>query len=110
MRAETASITIVSKVSDPKLWYIIEMEPWTSIEPTMRAEMREYLRGITAVDRRRTNTQSGESVEDLVKVVVHWNLGLCRNGVEIIDTPGLFSRYEVHEITQRILPSNAVLF
>lgn len=117
VRAETASITIVKYGERPQIVVhfrdgTMEEYPKTHNEVST-AEMKEYLRGITAVDRRRTNARSGESVEDLVReVVVHWNLGLCRNGVEIIDTPGLFSRYEVHgEITQRILPSvNAVLF
>lgn len=58
-------------------------------------------------------TVKGENTEDLVKeVIIHYPIEMCKDNVEIVDTPGLFSRHEKHEqITNAILPNvNAVIF
>jgi hypothetical protein len=55
----------------------------------------------------------GENNEKKIEeIVVEWDLKLCDEGVEFVDTPGLFSRHENHNsITNRVLPkAHAVLF
>lgn len=66
---------------------------------------KEILKKITTV-RDETNE------EKIKEVVVYCPLDICRDNVEIIDTPGLFSRHEKHEaITNNIIPQvNAVIF
>lgn len=58
-------------------------------------------------------TVKGEDTEDTIEeVIVHYPIELCKDQVELVDTPGLFARHAKHkEITQNILPTiNAVIF
>jgi GTPase SAR1 family protein len=66
---------------------------------------KEILQKITTV-RDQTNE------EKIQQVIVYCPLDICRDNVELIDTPGLFSRHEKHEaITNNIIPQvNAVIF
>ena len=66
---------------------------------------KQILKSITTV-----RDESNEV--DIKEVIVHCPLEICKDNVELIDTPGLFSRHEKHEsITNNILPQvNAVIF
>jgi len=59
-----------------------------------------------------TTVQDEKNEESIKQVVVYCPLDICKDNVEIIDTPGLFSRHEKHEaITNNIIPQvNAVIF
>ncbi|MCH6266997.1 dynamin family protein [Neobacillus citreus] len=66
---------------------------------------KEILKKITTV-------RDEKNEERIREVIVYCPLDICRDNVEIIDTPGLFSRHEKHEaITNNIIPQvNAVIF
>lgn len=70
-----------------------------------KSEIKRY----TAVNREDDEFEVEASISH---VDVYWPIDLCKNGVEIIDTPGLFAQYEKHSgITSNILKSvNAVIF
>ncbi|MFS0876085.1 dynamin family protein [Solibacillus isronensis] len=70
-----------------------------------KSEIKRY----TAVNREDDEFEVEESISH---VDVFWPIDLCKNGVEIVDTPGLFAQYEKHSgITSNILKSvNAVIF
>lgn len=58
-------------------------------------------------------TVKGENTEETIEeVIVNYPIELCKDKVELVDTPGLFARHAKHkEITQNILPKiNAVIF
>ena len=74
-------------------------------------ELKQYLKMKTSVQRK-----DGETLEvfeeKIDRVEVYWDLSICEDGVELVDTPGLFSAYDQHsQLTNNILPTiNAVLF
>ncbi|WP_107894737.1 dynamin family protein [Lysinibacillus mangiferihumi] len=70
-----------------------------------KSEIKRY----TAVNREDDEFEVEASISH---VDVYWPIDLCKNGVEIVDTPGLFAQYEAHSgITSNILKSvNAVIF
>ncbi|MDZ5783375.1 dynamin family protein [Marinococcus luteus] len=113
---ETAAITTVkygekSKVeinyrSGERLVLPKEEEPIEDI-----ADLKQQLKMYTTINR----NPDGEGVkveEEIQSVNVYWPLDLCKNGTEIVDTPGLFAQYSGHnEITSEILMEiNAVIF
>lgn len=58
-------------------------------------------------------TVKGENTEDNIEEVkVYYPIEMCKDKVELVDTPGLFARHEKHkDITTNILPTvNAVVF
>lgn len=110
---ETAAITTVKYGEQPKAVInyrdgskVVIGENDNKIDPlTLKTEIKKY----TAVNRE----NSGISVEkEIENVDIYWPIDLCKNGVEIVDTPGLFAQYEAHSnITSGILNSvNAVIF
>ncbi|MTI83279.1 MAG: hypothetical protein FH756_05100 [Firmicutes bacterium] len=113
--AETAAITVI-KYSEQKRIEIYyrdgtkDMYPADGTEPT-DDDLKEFLKAKTAVQRK-----EGEAIEvfeeEIDRVEVYWDLLICQDGVELIDTPGLFSAYDQHsQMTNNILPTiNAVLF
>jgi len=117
VRAETAAITTLKYAEQLRIeiHYVdgrVEVMPQEG-ETLTPEELRQLLRKKTAVNRGEDGEEIIVRVEDTIAHVdVYWNLPLCKGGVEIVDTPGLFARHEEHEaITQRILPTvNAVLF
>lgn len=70
------------------------------------------LESIKRVLENKTTVKGEDTEENIEEVKVFYPLELCKNNVEIIDTPGLFARYEKHkDITTKILPKvNAVVF
>ncbi|WP_018933250.1 dynamin family protein [Gracilibacillus lacisalsi] len=113
--AETAAITVI-KYSEEKRIEIHYKDGTKDIFPTDGSEptdeeLKQFLKIKTAVQRK-----DGETVEifeeKIDKVEVYWDLPICEDGVELVDTPGLFSAYDQHsQLTNNILPTiNAVLF
>ena len=49
--------------------------------------------------------RSWEAVNKVEKVVVHYPFEYCRNGVEIVDTPGLVDDEGVEQIVESVIPS-----
>lgn len=70
-----------------------------------KADIKRY----TAVNR---SDDEFEVEASIASVDVYWPIELCKSGVEIVDTPGLFAQYEAHSgITFGVLNSvNAVIF
>ncbi|RLL43932.1 GTPase [Oceanobacillus piezotolerans] len=70
-----------------------------------KAEIKRY----TTVNR---EDDEFEVEASIASVDVYWPIKLCKSGVEIVDTPGLFAQHESHSgITFNILNSvNAVIF
>ncbi|OMD92789.1 dynamin family protein [Paenibacillus odorifer] len=112
IRAETSVITKISysKTIKVEITYnhnknvdLIETDELG--QPLTYQSCKDVLKKITTV--------RDESNEERIKqVVVYYPLEICKDNVEIIDTPGLFSRHEKHEtITNNIIPQvNAVIF
>ncbi|MFJ7848135.1 dynamin family protein [Peribacillus sp. NPDC097224] len=112
IRAETSVITKISYSDQIKVEVTyfeknkVEMFDTDDFgSPLTYTTCKEILKKITTV-RDETNE------EKIKEVVVYCPLDICRDNVEIIDTPGLFSRHEKHEaITNNIIPQvNAVIF
>lgn len=112
IRAETSVITKISYSREIKIEVtyfqnnkveMFEVDDFGN--PLTYDSCKEILKKITTV-RDETNE------EKIKEVVVFCPLDICRDHVEIIDTPGLFSRHEKHEaITNNIIPQvNAVIF
>ncbi|OIJ14220.1 hypothetical protein BKP37_09055 [Anaerobacillus alkalilacustris] len=112
IRAETSVITKISYsehinievtyIQNDKV-EVIETDDFGA--PLTYDTCKEVLKKITTV--------RDEKNEELIRqVVVYCPLEICKDNVEIIDTPGLFSRHEKHEaITNNIIPQvNAVIF
>ncbi|MDF0728888.1 dynamin family protein [Cytobacillus sp. S13-E01] len=108
---ETAAITTVKYGETPRAeinyhdgsQIVIEGSENDLLE--FKAEIKRY----TAVNR---SDDEFEVEASIGSVDVYWPIELCKNGVEIVDTPGLFGQYEAHSgITLGILNSvNAVIF
>lgn len=108
--AETSVITKISFSEDIKLQIKyrngdIEMLPLEG-EPALNVEsVKELLEQKTTV--------KGDNTEDTIEEVkVYYPIEMCKDSVELVDTPGLFARHEKHkDITANILPTvNAVVF
>ncbi len=127
--AETAVVTRVCYGDRPR--FRVEYEGGAIEEIPRRGqemdlpEMKAALRAITTVRNKKPagTNQSGTVCrfpaddcmtenEDVAEVAVEWDIGMLQGGVQIVDTPGLFSRHAVHNnITRRVLPeAHAVIF
>lgn len=112
IRAETSVITKISYSENIKIEVIYHDNSEVDVIDTddegkaiTYDTCKEILRNITTV--------RDENNEVKIKeVIVYCPLEICKDNVELIDTPGLFSRHEKHEsITNNILPQvNAVIF
>ncbi len=108
---ETAAITTVKYGETPRAEIKYHDGSQVAIEGNQddlfgfKAEIKRY----TAVNR---SDEEFEVEKSIASVDVFWPIDLCKNGVEIVDTPGLFAHYEAHSgITFGILKSvNAVIF
>jgi GTPase SAR1 family protein len=108
---ETAAITTVKYSESPRAeinYYngsqiIIDGNKNELVE--FKAEIKRY----TTVNRSEDDFEVESSIQS---VDVFWPIELCKSGVEIVDTPGLFALHEAHSgITSNILNSvNAVIF
>lgn len=112
IRAETSVITKISYAKEIKIEITYFKHAQVDVidtdelgQPLTYDTCKEMLSKITTV-RDETNE------ERIKQVVVYCPLDICKDNVEIIDTPGLFSRHEKHEaITNNIIPQvNAVIF
>jgi GTPase SAR1 family protein len=110
--AETAVITKIKHSELVKLELIFNdgrpnelYEDWDNNEGSPKTQFRNMIENKTTV-------KGDNNDVEIKEAIVHYPIELCRNGVELIDTPGLFARYENHEaITTGILPLvNAVIF
>ncbi|NRF93592.1 dynamin family protein [Paenibacillus frigoriresistens] len=115
VRAETATITTLKYNEQRRIeveYFDGQIDTFPSQGETLSLdELKRLLKTKTTVNR--TKESQELRVEETVrKVDVYWDLPLCKGGVEIVDTPGLFSRHDIHStITKEILPTvNAVLF
>jgi GTPase SAR1 family protein len=112
IRAETSVITKISYSENIKIEITYHENSKKEIidcdnegNPITYESCRQILKNITTV--------RDENNEVKIKeVIVYCPLEICKDNVELIDTPGLFSRHEKHEsITNNILPQvNAVIF
>lgn len=108
---ETAAITTVKYGETPRAEINYHDGSQVVIEGNQddlfgfKAEIKRY----TAVNR---SDDEFEVEASIASVDVYWPIELCKSGVEIVDTPGLFAQYEAHSgITFGILNSvNAVIF
>ncbi|WP_078543647.1 dynamin family protein [Litchfieldia alkalitelluris] len=116
--AETAAITRLKYGTEKRVVVTYrdgkrESFPKSPLKQVTDREMKEFLKSKTTVTRDDSNISKGPRVEEIVESVdVHWDLDICKGGVEIVDTPGLFARHSEHDqITNKVLPTvNAVLF
>lgn len=109
--AETSVITKVKFSDEIKIEITyrdneqVEVIPEESEAAITTEELKEILEEKTTV--------KGENTEDNIKEVkVYYPIEMCKDKVELVDTPGLFARHEKHAaITTNILPTvNAVIF
>ncbi len=107
---ETAAITTVKYAESPRAeinYNDGSQEIVENIEDLF--EFKKEIKRYTTVNR---DGDEFEVEAVISHVDIYWPIELCKNGVEIIDTPGLFAQYEKHSgITSNILKSvNAVIF
>lgn len=109
--AETSVITKVKYSDEIKLEITYRKDGSVEVIPAEHEaaittnELKEILQEKTTV--------KGEDTEDNIEEVkVYYPIEMCKDKVELVDTPGLFARHEKHAgITANILPSvNAVIF
>lgn len=108
---ETAAITTVKYAETPRA----EINYYDGSQIVIDGDQEDLfgfkneIKRYTAVNREDDEFEVEASISN---VDVYWPIDLCKNGVEIIDTPGLFAQYEKHSgITSNILKSvNAVIF
>ncbi len=108
--AETSVITKVKYATDIKLEIKhrngqLEHIPAAGMPSITVSELKAILESKTTV--------KGDNTEDNIEEVkVYYPIEMCKDKVEIVDTPGLFARHEKHkDITTNIMPSvNAVIF
>ncbi|OCS92490.1 dynamin family protein [Caryophanon latum] len=107
---ETAAITTVKYAESPRAEINYNDGSQEIVENIADLfEFKKEIKRYTAVNRNGDDFK----VEDAISHVdIYWPIDLCKNGVEIVDTPGLFAQYEKHSgITSNILKSvNAVIF
>lgn len=112
IRAETSVITKITYSNDIKIEvtyfqndHVEVIETDEQGNPLTYESCKEILKKITTV-------RDATNEERIKQVVVYCPLDICKDNVEIVDTPGLFSRHEKHEaITNNIIPQvNAVIF
>ncbi|MDQ1908950.1 dynamin family protein [Paenibacillus sp. GD4] len=112
IRAETSVITKISYAQQIKIE--IAYFQHTQVETIETDELGQPLTYETckAMLSKITTVRDETNEERIKQVVVYCPLEICKDNVEIVDTPGLFSRHEKHEaITNNILPQvNAVIF
>lgn len=110
--AETSVITKVKFSEDIKLEIVYREANRIEIidkDESGNSLSEGYLKKILELK----TTVKGENTEEMIKeVIVHYPIEMCKDNVELVDTPGLFARHEKHEaITSSILPNvNAVIF
>ncbi|OCS92489.1 dynamin family protein [Caryophanon latum] len=107
---ETAAITTVKYAESPRAeinYNDGSQKVIKNIEDLF--EFKEEIRRYTAVNR---DNDKFEVEDEISHVDIYWPIDLCKHGIEIVDTPGLFAQYEKHsDITLNILKSvNAVIF
>ncbi|NNU78353.1 dynamin family protein [Clostridium estertheticum] len=112
IRAETSVVTRICYSENIKIEVKYNKDSETLMideddagQPLNYESCKEKLKTITTV-------RNEENEIQIKEVVVYCPLEICKDNVQIIDTPGLFSRHERHEsITNNILPHvNAVIF
>ncbi|MBB5356765.1 GTPase SAR1 family protein [Anoxybacillus mongoliensis] len=116
--AETATITTLKYGKENKIkvyYYDGTEEEYPGINDTQVTfeDLKRFLKEKTTVTRVESEEEFVVRVEDSVRAVdVFWDVDLLKDGVEIIDTPGLYSSYKEHkDITERILTeAHAILF
>lgn len=109
--AETATITTIKYGHNPRAEVNYHDGSQFEIEGdkddlfTFKEAIKEYI----AVNHSNDEAEVETKIEE---VVIYWPIDLCKSGVEIKDTPGLFSRHEKHKnITEGIINAvNAVIF
>jgi GTPase SAR1 family protein len=108
---ETAAITTVKYGPTPRAEINYHDGSQVAIDgsPNDLFSFKEDIKRYTAVNR---SDDEFEVEASIASVDVYWPIELCKSGVEIVDTPGLFAQYEAHSgITFSILNSvNAVIF
>ena len=109
--AETSVITKVKYSDEIKLEITYRNDDRVEVIPaeSEAAITSDELKGIL----QEKTTVKGENTEDNIKEVkVYYPIEMCKDKVELVDTPGLFARHEKHAaITTNILPAvNAVIF
>lgn len=108
---ETAAITTVKYAEHPRA----EINYHDGSQVIIDGEQEDLFKFKTDIKRYTTVNRGDDEFEveaSISSVDVFWPIDLCKNGVEIVDTPGLFAQYEKHSgITSNILKSvNAVIF
>ncbi|WP_282172821.1 dynamin family protein [Cytobacillus firmus] len=88
-----------------------ELFPQSASQVSTEDQLKAFLKSKTTVNRE-TAGETARVEETVESVNVYWDLDLCKGGLEIVDTPGLFARHSEHDqITTKILPSvDAILF
>ncbi|NHN34398.1 dynamin family protein [Paenibacillus agricola] len=112
IRAETSVITKISYSKDIKIEITYLQNPKVDILETDECGELLTYQSCKEVLKKITTVRDETNEERIKQVVVYCPLDICKDNVEIIDTPGLFSRHEKHEaITNNIIPQvNAVIF
>jgi len=108
---ETAAVTTVKYADEPRA----EINYYDGSQITINGHEDELenfkseIKRYTTVNREDDDFEVEKSIQD---VTIYWPIELCKNGVEIVDTPGLFAQYEAHSgITTNVMASvNAVIF
>lgn len=109
----TAETSVITKVKYSKRIYIeiyyrngtTEIIPPNKNDTLTISEAKEILKLKTTV--------KGRNNEDKInEVIVYYPVDICQDNIEIIDTPGLFARFEKHKlITTNVFPSvDTVIF
>lgn len=117
--AETAVVTRVRWGDRPR--FRVEFDNGAIDEIPRRGQavdlsgMKAQLRAVTTVKHETPGSDisaSSDQGSEVSQVTVEWDIDLLRGGVEIVDTPGLFSRHSAHNsITRDVLPdAHAVIF
>ncbi len=96
---------------DPDEIHILSLKRLLQVVSTVQ-EDQEKVQAITRYLKHYELAQGEDNEKKVEEVIVEWDLKLCDEGVEFVDTPGLFSRHENHNsITNHVLPqAHAVLF
>lgn len=114
--AETAAITTLKYGKQKRIEVKYrdgqsELFPQSASQVSTEDQLKAFLKSKTTVNRE-TAGETARVEETVESVNVYWDLDLCKGGLEIVDTPGLFARHSEHDqITTKVLPSvDAILF
>jgi hypothetical protein len=91
--------------------HVLSLKRLLQVVSTVQEDQNSIL-AITRYLEHYEQAQGENNEKKIEEIVVEWDLKLCDEGVEFVDTPGLFSRHENHNsITNRVLPqAHAILF